>query len=126
MKAVTVTHDLKIGFTELHKPLYKSAGEIIGGGIEIVRPRGLKRPYVMIVNEEFLLLKLPRNEIGCYLYQTYDHGHPICGNFLIMKEEDNDLVGLADTEALQIMGAMAKVRDLLASDVWRRGAKHGL
>lgn len=121
MKVVTVTHDLKIGFTELDKPLYKSAGEIVGGWIEIVRPRGLQRPYVMIVNEEFLLLDLPRNEIGCYLYQTYDHGHPICGNFLILKEQGEDLVGLMDTEIIQVMGAMAKVRDLLASDVWRRG-----
>ena len=121
MKAVTVTHDLKIGFTELDKPLYKSAGEIVGGWIEIVRPRGLQRPYVMIVNEEFLLLELPRNEIGCYLYQTYDHGHPICGNFLILKEQGEDLVGLMDIEVIQVMGAMAKVRDLLASDVWRRG-----
>lgn len=120
MKAVTVTHDLKIGFTEPEEPLYKSAGEFVGGYIEIVRPRGLQRPYIMIVNEEFLLLGLPRNEIGCYLYQTYDHGHPICGNFIIMKEQGQDIVGLTDTETLQIMGAMAKVKDLL-----RKEAEHG-
>lgn len=120
MKAVTVTHDLKIGFTELEKPLHRSAGSFVGGWIEIVRPRGLKRPYVMIVNEEFLLQGLPANEIGCFLYQTYDHGHPICGNFLILKEECEDLVGLSDPEILQVMAAMQKIKDLLASDVWRR------
>ena len=121
MKAVTVTHDLQIGFTELQKPLYRSAGAFVGGWIEIVWPRGLKRPYVMIVNEEFMLLGLPRNEIGCYLYQTHLHGNPICGNFLLMKEQGPELVGLEDTEILQVMAAMQKVKDLLASDVWRRG-----
>lgn len=121
MKAVTVTHDLQIDFTELDKPLYCSAGEFVGGHIEIVRPRGLKRPYVMIVNEEFLLQGLPRNKIGCYLYQSHLHGNPICGNFLIMKEQGPELVGLEDTEILQVMVAMQIVKDLLASDVWRRG-----
>ena len=121
MKAVTVTHDLKIGFTELEKPLHRSAGAFVGGWIEIVRPRGLKRPYVMIVNEEFLLQGLPANEIGRFLYQTYDHGYPICGNFLIMKEEGEDLVGLSNPEILKVMAAMLKIKDLLASDVWRRG-----
>lgn len=123
MKAVTVTHDLKIGFTELEKPLYKNAEAFVGGYIEIVHPQGLKRPYVMIVNEEFLSLGLPKNEIGCYLYQTHLHGNPICGNFLIMKGEGPELVGLEDTEILQVMGAMQKVKDLLMSDVWRRGKK---
>ena len=121
MKAVTVTHDLKIGFTELDEPLYRSAGEYVGGHIEIVRPRGLNRPYVMIVNEEFLLLGLPKNLIGCYLYHTHIHGHTICGNFLIMKEQGEDLVGLTDIETLQIMGAMAKVRDQIASAIQRKG-----
>lgn len=121
MKAVTVTHDLQIGFTELEKPLYRSAGAFVGGYIEIVRPRGLKRPYVMIVNEEFLLLGLPKNEIGSCLYQTHLHGAPILGNFLIMKEQGPDLVGLDDPEILQVMAAMQEVKNLLASDVWRRG-----
>lgn len=121
MKAVTVTHDLQIGFTELEESLHKSAGAYVGGWIEIVRPRGLQRPYVMLVNEEFLLLGLPLNEIGSYLYQTHLHGQPICGNFLIMREEGENLAGLTDSEILQVMGAMQKVKDLLMSDVWRRG-----
>lgn len=121
MKAVTVTHDLQIGFTELEKPLYRSAGAFVGGHIEIVRPRGLNRPYVMIVNEEFRLLGLPKNEIGCYLYQTHLHGNPIQGNFLIIKEEGPDLVGLEEPEVLLVMGAMLEVKNLLASDVWRKG-----
>lgn len=108
MKAVTVTHDLQIGFTELEKPLYRSAGAFVGGHIEIV-------------NEEFRLLGLPENEIGCYLYQTHLHGNPIQGNFLIIKEEGPDLVGLEEPEVLLVMGAMLEVKNLLASDVWRKG-----
>ena len=121
MKAVIVTHDLQIGFTELEEPLYKSAGAFVGGGIEIVRPRGLARPYVMIVNEDFLQMGLPRNEIDCFLYETHRHGNPICGNILLMKEEGPELVSLQDTEVLQIMAAMQQVKDLLVSDVWHRG-----
>lgn len=34
MKAVTVTHDLKIGWIELEKPLHRSAGAYVGGWIK--------------------------------------------------------------------------------------------
>ena len=48
-------------------PLYQSLGEAVGGTIELVRPRGLARPFVMIVNDEGLLLELPLNRLGSIL-----------------------------------------------------------
>ena len=59
--------------------------EFVGGYIEIVRPAYLRRPYVMIVNEEGLLKGLPINNTGSLLY-----GAPIVGDVLILKEGFND------------------------------------
>ena len=79
-------------------PLYQSLGEAVGGTIELVRPRGLARPFVMIVNDEGLLLDLPLNRLGSILYETHKHGSPIVGNVVIMKEgmtsNGPDIIGL--------------------------------
>ena len=83
-------------------PLYQSLGEAVGGTIELVRPRGLARPFVMIVNDEGLLLELPLNRLGSILYETHKHGSPIVGNIVIMKEgmtsRGPDIIGLKPQE----------------------------
>lgn len=94
MKAIAITPDLQIGSIDLEKPLHRSAGSFVGGLIEVVRPHGLQKPYVMIVNEEFMMLDLPVNKIGSWIYRTHLHGHPICGNIIIMQEDGEDLIGL--------------------------------
>lgn len=126
MKAVLIKPDMTITTIDLKEPLHKSAGEAVGGWIEVVRPQGLKHPYLMITNEEFLHLGLAENEIASYLYRTYEHGHPICGNVLIMKEiitedQEHDVGGLEDPEAIKILQAMQMVKQLITCDVWRRG-----
>ena len=91
-----------IEIKDFSAPLYKAIGEAVGGTIEIVRPRGLARPFVMIVNDEGLLLELPLNRIGSILYETHKHGSPIVGNVVIMKEgmtsNGPDILGLDDIE----------------------------
>ena len=83
---------------EYGEPLYRTVGEDVEGYIEIVRPGGLPRPYVMIVNEEGLLRRLPWNVVGCNLY-----GDGIAGNIVIMREGFNedgepDILGLTDED----------------------------
>ena len=106
MKGVCVSTDSKVEVRDFGKPLYKTVGEAVGGCIEIVHPYGLRRPYVMIVNEEGLLLDLDINPIGCDLYRTMRHGQPIVGNIVIMKvgyaDGEPDIVGLADNEIEEI------------------------
>ena len=106
MKGIVVTTDLEIRIEEFSDPLYKTVGSAVGGYIEHVKPARLLHPYCMIVNEEGRLLDLPLNYVGSYFYGTDQHGEPIVGNIVIMKDGyrggEPDIVGLNDIEAEQI------------------------
>lgn len=106
MKGIVVTTDLEIRIEEFSDPLYKTIGSAVGGYIEHVKPARLRHPYCMIVNEEGRLLDLPLNYVGSYFYGTDQHGEPIVGNIVIMKDGyrggEPDIVGLNDVEAEQI------------------------
>lgn len=98
MKAVLITSNDLIATVDVSKPLHKSVGELVGGFIEVVRPINMNRPYVMICNEDYCALELPFNYMGSYFYGTKDHGHPVLGNIVIMKEQGEDLIGLSNEE----------------------------
>ena len=106
MKGIVVTTDLEIRIEEFSDPLYKTVGSAVGGYIEHVKPARLRHPYCMIVNEEGRLPDLPLNYVGSYFYGTDQHGEPIVGNIVIMKDGyrggEPDIVGLSDVEAEQI------------------------
>lgn len=106
MKGLVFTHDEKMYVRDFTQPLYKSIGEAVGGYIEIVHPRGLEDPLCFICNEEGLLQNLPLNPIGCVWYRTLEHGCPIVGNIVVMKEgmtdDGPDIVGLTDEEIAQV------------------------
>lgn len=106
MKGIVVTTDLEIRIEEFSDPLYKTVGSAVGGYIEHVKPARLRHPYCMIVNEEGRLLDLPLNYVSSYFYGTDQHGEPIVGNIVIMKDGyrggEPDIVGLNDVEAEQI------------------------
>ena len=106
MKGIVVPTDLEIRIEEFSDPLYKTVGSAVGGYIEHVKPARLRHPYCMIVNEEGRLLDLPLNYVGSYFYGTDQHGEPIVGNIVIMKDGyrggEPDIVGLNDIEAEQI------------------------
>lgn len=108
MNGIVITTKGEIYHREFSKPLHQSAGEIVEGGIEIVRPERLGHPYCMIVNECFLLKDLPINRVGSYLYATDKHGHPICGNIIIMKEQVTDLIDM-DRDELQLISNYMKM-----------------
>lgn len=100
MKGLVVTTENEVLVKEFDQPLNESIGEVVGGYIEIVHPRGLAYPFTMIVNEEGLMQDLPLNLVGSYLYETHKHGHPILGNIVIMAEgmtpSGYDITGLPD------------------------------
>ena len=83
-KGVVFTTDETMQVKAFGQPLYKDLTPVLDGYMEIVRPRGLPRPFVMLVNEEGRLMGLPVNPIGCYWYQS--DVDPIVGNIVIMKE----------------------------------------
>lgn len=98
MKAILITPGNQISVVEVTQPLHRSLGELVGGWIEIVRGMNMKRPYVMICNENYCYLDLAGNFLGSYIYGTQIHGHPVLGNIVIMKERGEGLEGLDDIE----------------------------
>lgn len=103
MKGLVVTTEKTMRVQEFSEPTYKSIGDVVGGWIEVVRPVRLKRPYCMIANEEGVLLKLPMNIFGSFIYGTDYHGNPILGDIVLLKEGINsdgepDILGLNEQE----------------------------
>lgn len=107
MYALVVTTENEIRRIEYDPPHYDVLREAVGGWYEHVHPLGLNRPYSMMVNEEGLLLKLPTNMFGSFLYGTMIHGQPIAGNIVIVKDGyhdgEPDVVGM-DAEEARGMG----------------------
>lgn len=110
MKGIVITTKNAMRVQEFSAPAYQSISDAVGGWLEIVHPKRLKRPYCMIVNDEGLLRNLPLNVFGSLLYGTDYHGNPIVGDIVLIKEGINsngecDLVGL-DEQDIQNLGAM--------------------
>lgn len=98
---VTVENDM---FTvEYDSPHYDVIQKAVGGWYERVHPVGLERPYCMMVNEEGRLMNLPLNLTGSVLYGTPQHGQPIVGDVIFLKDGyhdgEPDVVGMTAEEA---------------------------
>ena len=95
---IVIAPDLSISKREFGEPLHKTLGEAVGGWIEVVHPQGLPRPYCLIVDEEGRLKDYPMNIFGSVLYGYVEHGQPIVGTVVLMKEGlrngEPDIVGL--------------------------------
>lgn len=106
MKGIVITTDDQFRVQDFSLPLYKSVGAAVGGYIEHVNPKLLRRPYCLLVNEEGLLLGLPVNYLASYMYGTHMHGHPIVGDVVLMKNAyihgERDIIGLTDSEVEKI------------------------
>ncbi len=63
MRGVVLTTEDEFIVRDFGLPLHQTVRGTLGGYFEIVRPRGLARPYVMLVNESGLLLNLPINTV---------------------------------------------------------------
>lgn len=117
MKGIVVTTDLEIRIEEFSDPLYKTVGSAVGGYIEHVNPARLRHPYCMIVNEEGRLLDLPLNHIGSFFYGTDQHGEPIVGNIVVMKDGyrngEPDIVGLDDSEVERVKYTISTLMSMM-------------
>ena len=86
------------------KSFLEQAHKLIGCDlIEVVHPRGLDDPYVLVVDEEGRLKDGHQmNPIASVLYGVLDHGEYIAGDALVAKtaltEEGYDLVWLDGEE----------------------------
>lgn len=103
MKGIVITTKNEMRVQEFSEPAYKSIGEAVGGWIEVVHPKRLEYPYCMLVNEEGVILKLPINSFGSFLYGTDYHGDPMLGDIVLLKEGINsdgerDILGLDEQD----------------------------
>ena len=103
MVGLVVTVENEMSTVDYDAPHYDVIQKTVGGWYEHVHPVGLERPYCMMVNEEGLLQGLPVNPIGAILYGTPQHGQPIVGNIIFLKEGyhggEPDVVGMTADEA---------------------------
>ena len=127
MKGVVFTTDGKMFVKEFTQPLYKSVGDVVEGWIEVVHPRGLEDPFCFICNEEGLLRDLPLNAMGSLWYGTLQHGCPIAGNIVVMKEDyvdgELDIVGLTAAEIGQVKEMAMKACGGLLQDLDEQGVQ---
>ena len=83
----------------------------IGGYIEVVRPKNLRSPYLIVCDEDGVIKNLEVNVVGTLLY-----GAPIVGDIIIMKSGvrngEPDIVGMGDEEATDL------ANELISSHPW--------
>lgn len=65
---LVIHEDGRLEVQEYAEPLYKTLGKTVHGWIEVVQIRRLPERYLMIVNEEGLLMGLQSNPIAGWLY----------------------------------------------------------
>lgn len=106
---------------DLQEPLYRSVKDEIGGYMEIVHPRGLPEPYVLLVDEEGRLKDLEVNGLASAWY-----GDLICGPAIIMQvgitDEGPDVLGL---EAGQVAEVAAFLCSLSPAGIREEAVTHG-
>lgn len=103
MKGIVITTKNEMRVQEFSEPAHRSIGDAVGGWIEVVHPKRLEYPYCMLVNEEGVILKLPINSFGSFLYGTDYHGDPMLGDIVLLKEGINsdgerDILGLDEQD----------------------------
>lgn len=98
--------------------LLRYCQQVVRGNIEIVYPKCMERPYLMVVNEEGWLRNMKINPVASYLYGTQDHGELIVGPALILKQimtDDGPDVGfLTQEEALHLVVRLGKAHQWCA------------
>ena len=106
MVGLVVTADCDMYQLDYDAPNYGVIKKAVDGWYERVHPVGLERPYCMMVNDDGLLRGLPLNLIDSILYGTPQHGQPIVGDIIFLKDGycggEPDVVGMTTDEAQRL------------------------
>ena len=106
MKGLAIDTENRMQFKDFSEPLLDSLQKEVGGYIEVVHPQYLPEGLCMVVDDEGRLKGSAVNNIASVLYGTPEHGQPIVGNAVILREgfvageldfmslDDGDEVGL--------------------------------
>jgi len=111
MKTIKITTDNVISIVDVDFDNYRSIQKEIGCDLfKIVKTGKMLRyfidPVVMLVDEEGLCKDLPANMIGCYFYDTAQHGSPIVGDIVFGVQRWADVIPPED--AMQMKEKLMK------------------
>lgn len=109
--AIKIDTKNKVSLVSFDAPLYKGLNAAFDGLVEHVRPRRLPSPYCMMVDEEGLLKELPLNVMGCFLYQTDLHGHPIASDIYILRDASKEIAGLTQEDVAFLLPLFEQMCD---------------
>lgn len=106
MKGLVFDTENRMQFKDFGEPLLDNLQKEVGGCIEVVHPKYLPEGLCMVIDDEGLLKGYAINSIASILYGTPEHGQPIVGTAVILREgfvageldfmslDDGDKVGL--------------------------------
>ena len=99
MKGLVFDTENRMQFKDFGEPLLDNLQKEVGGCIEVVHPKYLPEGLCMVIDDEGLLKGYAINSIASILYGTPEHGQPIVGTAVILREgfvagDDGDEVGL--------------------------------
>jgi hypothetical protein len=97
-------HEFEYNFLAMQKAIDCSM-------VDIVHAVNLPDPYCLVVDDEALLVEKPTvNLVASYIYGTVEHGQPICGDVLVMKdsitEDGIETVGLEDVDIVDLLNML--------------------
>ncbi len=102
MKGLAINTENQMQFKDFGEPLLDNLQKEVGGCIEVVHPKYLPEGLCMVIDDEGLLKGYAINSIASILYGTPEHGHPIVGNAVILREGfvagERDFVSLTEDD----------------------------
>lgn len=102
MKGLVFDTENRLRLKDFGEPLLDSLQKEVGGYIEVVHPKYLPEGLCMVVDDEGLLKGSAINNIASVIYGTPEHGQPIVGNAVILREGfvngERDFVSLNDDD----------------------------
>lgn len=106
MKGLVFDTENRMQFKDFGEPLLDSLQKEVGGYIEVVHPKYLPEGLCMVVDDEGLLKGSAINSIASVL-GTPEHGRPIVGNAVILREGfvagERDFVSLTKDDETGLM-----------------------
>lgn len=107
MKGLVFDTENRIQFKDFSEPLLDSLQKEVSGYIEVVHPKYLPEGLCMVVDDEGRLKGSAINNIASVLYGTPEHGQPIVGNAVILREGfvagERDFVSLTEDDETGLM-----------------------
>lgn len=102
MKGLVFDTENRMQFKNFGEPLLDSLQKEVGGYIEVVHPKYLPEGLCMVVDDEGRLKGSAINNIASVIYGTPEHGQPIAGNAVILREGfvagERDFVSLTEDD----------------------------